>query len=98
MKLVERLQGLEERIKRRWMVAFSVIATLIISYLWLFYIGTLLTGTGSRSYEEAYESPVTVATLRGVASTMYRGGASILRSVGTVLRLERSYTITPRAR
>lgn len=91
---LERLQNADESVKKRWLVALSAIAMLIIIVVWTKYFA-FITQRGSIGQESASGEFSFWETMKIGASVLWEDIRGILRDLGRILGAPRSYIIKP---
>jgi len=94
---LKRLQSADEATKRRWIVALTAAATVIVVYVWLAYFSNLLTGASYResSGADARERFTFWQAVRNGGAIVYENLADAMGRLGGVLQAPREYIIQP---
>ena len=97
-KFLEKLQNSDEDTKRRWMVILTIVAMVIVIYVWLAYFNNLIAGLSAPPQEIAADAPESKgftfwhSTKNGLG-LVYNGFIGKLRWLGEVLGEPREYII-----
>ena len=99
-KFIEKLQNSDEDVKRRWMVILTVIAMVIVIYVWLAYFNNLIADL-SRPPEQEFAAGESTSgftfwqSAKNGLGLVYNGFIGKLRWLGEVLGEPREYIIPP---